>query len=86
MLETIAGKLISIGAAALIGTAAAWGVMKQKIASMEKRLDSMARNVVYRDTCAQCKTNQNDKYAHLAKLIEEVRNDVKDLLRGNGSK
>lgn len=71
------------GAGALFGTFLAFIGFKSRLDGQDKRLERLADNVMYEDTC-EAKTKGLEKQIESqSELMTEMRDDIKELLRKN---
>ncbi len=77
-------ELIHIGASSSIGTfiGAFMSAMafKWRLGAIEKRQDSLSKDVVHKDVCSECKSGHNKEVGSVQEMLKEVRLDVKKLL------
>jgi peptidoglycan hydrolase CwlO-like protein len=73
------GSIVIAGLSAGIGAAVSWGMMKQKVSTIGEQLKELKDKVVYKDTCDQCKINQNNQTTELKEDIKGIREDIKAL-------
>ena len=78
------------GVGALFGAVLAWAGFRERMVSLETRNSQLEKDVVYKDTCAMCKTDSTHKDSslseRLARLETTVDNgfkEVKDLIRSS---
>jgi hypothetical protein len=85
-LQIGATALISSSMGGVIGGLIAWGGVSIRLDHLESKMARLADNVVYKDVCEQCRHHGDDRHLALAKDIDEIKQDIKDLLKVNGVK
>lgn len=69
--------------AAIIGTVLGWlssfFSLRPSINSMKERVVQLERDVVYRDTCAECKQNKKERDDRLVEAVGELKVSVDTL-------
>lgn len=72
------------GAGALFGSLISWLGFRQRLDAQDKRLDTMAENVMYKDTCDAKFAGVLKRMDDQNQILAEVGKDIKNLLRRNG--
>ena len=76
--------LISSAMGGVIGGLVAWGGIRIRLDHLENKMAILSDKVVFKDVCEQCRAHTEDKHDSIAKDIDEIKKDIKDLLKVNG--
>lgn len=80
-IHIIITALITACVGGVIGGLVAWGGIRIRLEHIESKLLSISKTVVYKDVCEQCRKNVEDRQASVKQDIEEIKKDVKELLK-----
>ena len=64
----------------VMGGLVAWGGIRIRLDHLERKMSSLSKSVVYRDTCEQCRTNIDGRHTEIKDDIREIKGDIKKLL------
>ena len=70
----------SAGGGTIIGAVLAFFGFKGKLGDIDKRIDRLEDNVVFKDACNTTKESFNDRFDDIQGLMKETRDDVKAIL------
>ena len=69
------------GAGALFGGLISWLGFKQRLDAQDKRIDILAKSVMYEDTCGAKHNGMEQRLDDQGILLAEMRKDIKSLLK-----
>jgi len=69
------------GLGAVLGALISFFGLKDRIITVDKRVDSMVENVVFKDSCKSTVSGIQRELDSQTTLITEVRDDIKDILK-----
>lgn len=65
------------GGGGIVGVFLAWLGFKSKICSIEKRLDSISKNVRYEITCDKIHEATNRRLKSIEDMLREIRDNIR---------
>jgi len=69
-----------VGGGGFLGVVLAWLGFKSKICTIEKRLDSLVKDVQYERTCNEIHKAIDQRLENIEEMQKETREDIKSIL------